>query len=277
VSAGPLGGSPRAGVAVPSPTPYAGPTRHTLLFLEPGHFHAALTLRESRPRVHDRVVVYATPRPGDRRGDEVGEFLALVETFNRRAERPTRWRVDIRTSGDPVGRLLDERPGDVAILAGRNDRKMALVRRLHDAGIHVLVDKPWITRAGAIADVRHVLTGGARVMEMMTGRHAPASIVAERLVREPDVFGEFHGDDGTPAIRLTSVHHLEKVVNGAPLRRPPWFFDVRVQAMEWPTFPPISWTRPSASWPRPERRRATRSCAPCAAGPRRCRASCSRA
>src|SRR5262249_30206980 len=26
-----------------------------------------------------------------------------------------------------------------------------------------------------------------------------------------------------------SVHHLEKTVNGAPLRRPAWFFDVRVQ------------------------------------------------
>ena len=46
---------------------------------------------------------------------------------------------------------------------------------------------------------------------------------------ERDIFGEFAtGDDG-PAIRLASVHHLEKVVNGVPLRRPPWYFDVRVQ------------------------------------------------
>jgi len=28
---------------------------------------------------------------------------------------------------------------------------------------------------------------------------------------------------------LDSVHHLEKYVDGVPLRRPPWFFDVRVQ------------------------------------------------
>jgi predicted dehydrogenase len=86
-----------------------------------------------------------------------------------------------------------------------------------------------MTRAAALADVRHVLRGGARVMEMMTGRHVATSSVAERLVRDPEIFGEFQADEGAPAIRLVSVHHLEKVVNGAPLRRPPWFFDVRVQ------------------------------------------------
>jgi predicted dehydrogenase len=202
---------------------------HTLLFLEPGHFHAALTLRERHAGVRDEVIVYAPHGPDDPRGGEVAEFLALVEAFNRRPERPTAWRPDVRTDADPLGRLLRERAGDVAVLAGRNDRKMTLVRRLHDAGIHVLADKPWMTRAAAIGDVRHVLGGGARVMEMMTGRHAPGSLVAERLVHEPEVLGEVQGDDGGPAIRLASVHHLEKVVNGAPLRRPPWFFDVRVQ------------------------------------------------
>jgi predicted dehydrogenase len=92
----------------------------------------------------------------------------------------------------------------------------------------VLADKPWITTAAAVADVRHVLGGGARVMEMMTGRHASAARLAERLVREPEVFGAF-ATGGDPAIRLASVHHLEKTVNGAPLRRPPWYFDVRIQ------------------------------------------------
>jgi len=35
--------------------------------------------------------------------------------------------------------------------------------------------------------------------------------------------------DESPAVELDSVHHLEKSVDGVPLRRPPWFFDVRVQ------------------------------------------------
>src|SRR5688500_18799466 len=106
---------------------------------------------------------------------------------------------------------------------------MAHVRRLHDGGLHVLADKPWITSATALPDVRHVLGGGARVMEMMTGRHATTSSVAERLVRVPEIFGGFDTGGAEPTIRLASVHHLEKSVNGAPLRRPSWFFDVRVQ------------------------------------------------
>ena len=191
---------------------------HTLIFLDPGHFHAALTLRERHPLVSDEIVVYGPAAPAGARGSrEVIEFLDLIEAFNRRPQRPTRWRAVVRADDDPLARLLKERPGDVVILAGRNDRKMALVRRLHDAGLHVLADKPWITSAAALSDVRHVLGGGARVMEMMTGRHAGTSSVAERLLREPEVFGEFDASEG-PAIRLASVHHLEKSVNGAALR-----------------------------------------------------------
>jgi predicted dehydrogenase len=199
---------------------------HTLMFLDPGHFHAALTLRERHPLVRDEVVVYAHDDAEGAR--EAAAFLALVDAFNRRPERPTAWRPVVRAAADPLARLLDERPGDVAVLAGKNDRKAARMRGLHAAGVHVLADKPWMTRAAAVADVRHVLGGGARTMEMMTGRHDTASILAERLVGEPEVFGGFAPGEG-PAIRLESVHHLEKSVNGAPLRRPPWYFDVRVQ------------------------------------------------
>ena len=173
---------------------------------------------------------WCTPPPaGLAGGPELAEFLTLVEAFNRRPERPTRWQTVVRTDADPLARLLKDRPGDVAILAGRNDRKMALARQLHDAGLHVLADKPWLTSAAALPDVRHVLSGGARVMEMMTGRHAATASVANRLVGERDIFGAFATGDDAPAIRLASVHHLEKVVNGAPLRRPAWYFDVRVQ------------------------------------------------
>src|SRR5207253_9689699 len=60
-----------------------------------------------------------------------------------------------------------------------------------------------------------------------TGRHDVAAGLVKRLVGVPALFGAFR-DDG-PAIEQESVHHLEKLVDGAPLRRPWWFFDVRVQ------------------------------------------------
>ncbi|HUK64188.1 MAG TPA: putative oxidoreductase C-terminal domain-containing protein, partial [Dongiaceae bacterium] len=55
------------------------------------------------------------------------------------------------------------------------------------------------------------------------------SSVADRLVGDREILGELVTAEGDPAIRLVSVHHLEKVVDGAPVRRPPWYFDVRVQ------------------------------------------------
>ena len=130
----------------------------------------------------------------------------------------------------PSSRLEKDRPGDIAILAGRNDRKMALVRRLHDAGFHVLADKPWLAGPDGLDDVRSVLAGGAVAMEIMTGRHEITSVLTRMLVGDAEVFGVLEDAGvGAPAIRMTSVHHLDKVVNGAPLRRPAWFFDVRVQ------------------------------------------------
>ena len=196
---------------------------HTLTFLDPGHFHAALTLREGNPLVRDEIHVYAPV------GEELDTFLRLIEAFNTRAARPTTWRPIVHAGERSLECLLDERPGDMVVLAGKNDRKMTLARRLHDAGLHVLADKPWLVSPEALADIRRVLSGGAVTMEIMTGRHELTSILAERLVRERDVFGEFETGDAEPAIRSASLHHLEKVVNGAPLRRPAWYFDVRIQ------------------------------------------------
>lgn len=203
---------------------------HTLSFLDPGHFHAALTLGERHPRVRDELVVHAP------KGPELDDFLGLVDGFNRRRERPTGWRVTVRAGEGSLERLVAERPGDVVVLAGRNDRKPAMIRRLHDAGFHVLADKPWMAGPDGLDDLRHVLAappagaGRPLAVEMMTGRHEITAILAARVLREPDVFGGFADDgDGEPGIGIASVHHLEKTVDGRPLRRPPWFFDVRVQ------------------------------------------------
>ena len=50
--------------------PSAG--KQTLLVLDPGHFHAALTLRQSHARLNDHVYVYAHPGP------DVDAFIASV-------------------------------------------------------------------------------------------------------------------------------------------------------------------------------------------------------
>jgi len=197
---------------------------HTLVFLDPGHFHAALTLGDRHPQIRDDLVVHAP------KGPELDDFLGLVDAFNRRRERPTAWRVDVHAGEGSLERLVAERPGDVVVLAGRNDRKLATIRRLHDAGFHVLADKPWMAGPDGLDDLRRVLAAGPLAVEMMTGRHEITAILAARLAGDEPVFGRFaDGGADEPGIEITSVHHLEKTVNGRPLRRPPWYFDVRVQ------------------------------------------------
>lgn len=194
---------------------------HSLLFLNPSHFHAALTLRVPQARAADEIFVYAYESA------ELRDFLALVERFNCRASNPTRWHPVVTTSDDPLARLVEERRGDVVVLAGRNSSKARTLRRLHESGFHVLADKPWLVEPADLAHVRASLDGWPLAVDIMTGRHDAAAGIVKRLVGVPTLFGTFR-EDG-PAIEQDSVHHLEKLVDGAPLRRPWWYFDVRVQ------------------------------------------------
>ena len=196
---------------------------HTLLFYEPGHFHAALTLRSPNPRVAADVHVYAHPGP-DREG-----FLDLVDAFNSRETNPTHWRVRVHGADDPLTRLIEERCGDVVVLAGRNADKLATIARLHEAGFNVLADKPWLTSHTALSSLRRATSGPPLAMDIMTERHEILARLRRRVVTSPRVFGEFVRDCERPAIEIASVHHLYKVVNGLPLQRPWWYYDADIQ------------------------------------------------
>ncbi|MCP5150333.1 MAG: hypothetical protein H6983_09725 [Ectothiorhodospiraceae bacterium] len=197
---------------------------HTLLFLEPGHFHAALTLREAGPCVDETVHLYATPGP------ERDAFVALVEAFARRDESPARWRVVVHESDDPLAALIAERRGDVVVLAGRNAAKLETIARLHASGFNVLADKPWLLGLDALEHLDAVTAGPPLAMDIMTERFFALAAVRQRLIGVDAVFGTFALDDpARPAIEMSLVHHLWKRVNGVPLRRPPWYYDVAVQ------------------------------------------------
>lgn len=212
----------RSALADTRPAGAGASPKHTLLLLDPGHFHAALTLRESHPRLNDDVFVYAQDGPDVRR------FVEMVESFNARERDATRWRLHVHRGADPLGRLIAERRGDIAVVAGRNDGKMIAIDRLHKAGFHVLGDKPWLIGIDALDRLRSATAGAPLAMDIMTERHQIANRVQKALIGMPDVFGDFRLM-GEPALSFHSVHHLYKLVNGRPLVRPPWFFDTRVQ------------------------------------------------
>lgn len=200
-----------------------GADKHTLAVLDPGHFHAALTLRQRHPRLSDDVHVYANDGP------DLENFLRIVRTFNQRADNPTRWNLHVYRGKDHFERLRAERPGDVVIIAGKNDSKMASIHRLHADGFFVLGDKPWLIDPVQIGMLKQTASTPPLAMDIMTERHEIANRLQVALAAQPRVFGRLRNDGGQPAISMESVHHLYKIVNGVPLVRPPWVFDVSVQ------------------------------------------------
>jgi predicted dehydrogenase len=197
--------------------------RHTLIILNPGHFHAALTLRESHPLIDDDIHVFAEDGP------DVDNFVRLVHAFNDRPVNPTRWTLYVYRGADYLEKLLVRRPGEVVIIAGRNNEKLPLINLLHEQGFSVLGDKPWLIESGQVGLLREVTAAAPLAMDIMTERHEVANRLQKALMQQAGVFGELRVDGDQPAIAIRSVHHLYKMVNGRPLQRPAWYFDPAAQ------------------------------------------------
>jgi len=199
-------------------------TLHRVVFYEPGHFHAALTLRTTNPRLAPDIHVYATPGP------ERDAFVRLVESFNARIEHPTHWSLHLHDGSHLLQRMLQDGHGDLVVLAGRNNTKLETIATLTQAGLHVLADKPWLTHSSQLPYLSQVTTAPRLAMDIMTVRHSMQAQLIAQVVHTPELFGEFvTRDDQEPSIDIGSVHHLVKRVNGQPLQRPAWYYDTSVQ------------------------------------------------
>ncbi len=87
--------------------------KHTLLIFNPGHFHAALVLREPHPSLSDEIFVYSEGGP------DTDRFVDIVRSYNQRESNPTRWKIHVNQGPDALEKLIQERKGDVVVLAGK--------------------------------------------------------------------------------------------------------------------------------------------------------------
>jgi predicted dehydrogenase len=196
--------------------------------LDPGHFHAALVQKESYPGVARKVDVYAPLGP-----DLLGH-LDRVARFNLRKENPTAWELEVHTGPDYLQRMLKDRPGNAVVLSGRNRGKVDRIQASLDAGLHALVDKPWILESGDLPKLERVLATAEErklvAFDIMTERFEVTSELQRALVNDPATFGRpLPGTEAEPSVYMESVHHLMKTVAGAPNIRPVWFFDTDEQ------------------------------------------------
>ncbi|MCL2104454.1 MAG: PmoA family protein [Kiritimatiellaeota bacterium] len=199
-----------------------------LLTLDPGHFHAALVQKQMYPRLSPEVNVYAPEGP------DLEMHLKRIDGFNTRADAPAAWKTEVYRGDDFAQKMIQEKKGNVVVLSGNNAKKTQYILDSVKAGFNVLADKPMaitpqdfdlLKEAFAVAAEKKLL-----LYDIMTERYEITTLLQRHFIGFPDLFGKT--DPGTPddpSVTKESVHHFSKTVAGAPLQRPPWFFDVKQQ------------------------------------------------
>ncbi len=220
-----------------------------IMTINPGHFHAALLQKNMYDQVSPQVYIYAPD------GQDLDEHINRISEFNNREKNPTNWETKIYTGDDFLQKLIEDKPGNVLVTAGNNQKKTEYILAAVDSGINVLADKPMaidkddfalLIKAFEIAEQNNVL-----LYDIMTERYEITSILQKELSEIPEIFGQLEiGSADKPAISKESVHHFFKYVSGKKLKRPAWFFDVTqegegivdvtthlVDLIQWECFP----------------------------------------
>lgn len=204
------------------------PAAVSLVTVAPGHFHAALVQKSMYDDVASTVHVYASEGP------ELDAHQALITQYNTRDQDPTSWNQVVYTGADFFEKMLEERNGNVVVLAGNNGDKTNYIWQAVDAGFNVLADKPMAINQDAFLRLEQAFAlaeeNGVLLYDIMTERYEINTVLQKEFSQIPSFFGELiTGSVDEPAITKESVHHFFKEVSGKPLLRPGWFFDVEQQ------------------------------------------------
>lgn len=204
------------------------PEAARLIVLAPGHFHAALLQKSMNDRIDSTVHVYAPE------GEEVQNYLRLVDQYNNRSAHPTSWKEEVYTGTDFLEKMLKDKPGNLVVLAGNNQKKTRYIQKSIDVGLNVIADKPMAITPEGFMELKDAFAEadkkGVLLYDIMTERYEITNILQKAFSRSPDVFGQLQkGTPDKPAVVFESVHHFYKEVSGKPLTRPVWYFDTDQQ------------------------------------------------
>ena len=199
-----------------------------LITLDPGHFHSALVQKPMYKNVDSVVYVFAPE------GNDVKEHLKKIEAYNNRPEDPTNWVEEVYTGSDYLEKMLTEKPGNVVVIAGNNKLKTEYIRKSIDAGLNVFADKPMAINGQSFELLKEAFAAAKEkdlvLYDIMTERFEITTMLQREFSRLPEVFGTLQpGTPEDPSVTKESIHHYSKMVSGAPLIRPAWFFDVQQQ------------------------------------------------
>lgn len=199
-----------------------------LITVDPGHFHAALIQKSMYEQIDSVVHVYAPE------GNDLKLHLDRVNSYNARSADPTTWHEVVFSGEHFFERMIEEKPGNVVVLSGNNQRKTEYIHKSLQAGLNVLADKPMVIDKEGFKTLVQSFDEASRnnlvLYDIMTERYEITTILQRELSMLPELFGELEkGTPENPAITKESVHHFYKYVSGNVLTRPAWFLDTSQQ------------------------------------------------
>jgi predicted dehydrogenase len=199
-----------------------------LITLDPGHFHAALVQKAMYIDVDSVVHVYAPE------GTDLQLHLARIEAFNTSTGNPTHWKEEVYKGNDYFEKMLDEKKGNVVVLAGNNQKKTDYILKSLEAGFNVMADKPMAINGDGFETLKKAFETAKQkdllLYDIMTERFEITSILQRDLSMMPEIFGVLEkGTTDNPAMVIESGHNFYKYVSGSVLTRPAWFMDAAQQ------------------------------------------------
>ncbi len=199
-----------------------------LIVLDPGHFHASLLQKDMIPQINKNVYVYAPEGP------ELKSYLETIDTYNMRTDNPTSWSMIVYSQSDYLQKMIEDKSGNVVILAGNNKKKEEYINTCIASGLNIMCDKPMAINSRKFKALEEAYQktkeDGILLYDMMTERFEENNSIQRELINSKELFGELQkGTPDNPAIISESVHHFLKEVSGKPLVRPAWYYDVEQQ------------------------------------------------
>lgn len=199
-----------------------------LITLDPGHFHAALVQKSMYPEIDATVQVYAP------QGNDLKLHLDRINNYNNRKDNPTQWKEVIYAGQDFFQKMLEEKKGNLVVLAGNNQLKTDYIVSSINKGFHVLSDKPMAIDANGFKKLKSAFDAAKKnkvqLYDIMTERYEITTQLQKAFSMEEQVFGTLEkGSPDDPSVTKISVHYFYKFVSGSVLIRPTWYFDVKQQ------------------------------------------------
>ncbi len=193
-----------------------------IIQLNPTHGHATAAQSVQLSQIDTNIYVYSPDRK------ELDEYLHLINSLNTRKDNPTKWNEVVYIGKDYLEKMVQEKKGNVVVLAGNNRVKINYIEHSINAGMNVFSDKPMVIDKAGFERLKNIYAvaeqKGVLMFDMMTERYNLINNIQKSLMSDTLLFGNLQrGTLEHPAIMESSVHHFYR---GGIGNRPSWFFDV---------------------------------------------------